>query len=227
VKILPLAWYNYFMPVSPRTNETWISELRSDGDAQSAALAELRIIIIKSLPYALSGYLSPDHPEFETLLDEIAQETLLRVLDRMDTFEGRSQFTTWVHKIAIRLAFSELRRRRWKDISLDASMDQEETAAMPEPIDPNAGPEILAERHDILQRLGQLLREELTDKQRLALQAIVMQGMPMEEAARKMGMQRNALYKLLHDARKRLKTRLEATGLTPESVLDVFEQNSG
>jgi RNA polymerase sigma-70 factor, ECF subfamily len=65
--------------------------------------------------------------------------------------------------------------------------------------------------------------EELTEKQRKALMAI-MEGFPLEEAAQRLGMNRNALYKLMHDARLRLKRRLEKEGLTPKEVLSVFEQ---
>ena len=214
-----------YMADLSRTNDIWLADLRAGGQVQALALADLREIILKGLPYALSGYLPAEHPEFESLMDEIAQETLLRVLDRLDSFEGRSQFTTWVHKIAIRLAFSELRRRRWKDVSLDASMENQDTPSMPEPVDMQANPEIQVERSDLMMRLNQLLQEELTDKQRMALQAVAMQGMPMEEVARKMGMQRNALYKLLHDARKRLKQQMEGMGLSPEAMMSTFEQD--
>jgi RNA polymerase sigma-70 factor (ECF subfamily) len=211
---------------SARTNQSWVTDLRGGGESQASALADLRANVLKGLPYALQGYLPPDHPELDALSDEIAQETLLRVLDRLDTFEGRSQFTTWVHKIAIRLAFSELRRRRWKDISLDAALDNEAAPAMPEPLDPGVNPETQVERKDLMAKINQALREELTEKQRLALHAVAMQGIPMEEVARKMGMQRNALYKLLHDARKRLKQRMERMGLTPDAMLATFEKDS-
>jgi RNA polymerase sigma-70 factor (ECF subfamily) len=209
-----------------RTNEAWRADLRSGGTIQDSALVDLRTVIVRGLPYALGSHLPASHPEFESLVDEVAQETLLRVLDRLDTFEGRSQFTTWVHKIAIRIAFSELRRRRWKDASLDASMENEAAPSMPGPADQSANPEIQAERSDLMMRLNQLLKEELTDKQRMALQAVAMQGIPLEEVARRMGMQRNALYKLLHDARKRLKQRMEAMGITPEAMLATFEQDA-
>lgn len=209
-----------------RINEIWLIDLRSGGQVQAAALADLREIILKGLPYALNGHLSSDHPDFESLLDEVAQDTLMRVLDRLDTFEGRSQFTTWVHKIAIRLAFSELRRRRWKDVSLDAVMENESAPTVPEPVDPQVTPETQVERNDLMERINQVLQEELTEKQRLALQAVAMHEIPMEEVARKMGMQRNALYKLLHDARKRLKQRMEEMGLTPESMMAAFESDA-
>jgi RNA polymerase sigma-70 factor (ECF subfamily) len=209
-----------------RTNKAWLADLRFGGTIQESALADLRAVIVSGLPHALGSHLPAGHPEFESLVDEVAQETLLRVLDRLDTFEGRSQFTTWVHKIAIRLAFSELRRRRWKDVSLDASMENEDAPGMPEPADLSANPEIQAERSDLMMRLNQLLKEELTDKQRMALQAVAVQGIPFDEVARRMGMQRNALYKLLHDARKRLKQRMEAVGMTPETMMATFEQDA-
>ena len=87
-----------------RTNEAWLADLGATGPAREAALEDLRVIIQKGLPYALSRWLSPDQPQFSSLVDEVTQETLLRVLDQLNTFEGRSQFTTWVHKIAVRIA---------------------------------------------------------------------------------------------------------------------------
>ena len=103
-----------------RTNEEWLADLRTAGEAKETALADLRAIILAGLPYALSNYLSPDNPQFQSLTEEVAQETLLRVMSHLDTFEGRSKFTTWVHKIAVRIALTELRRRRWRDFSLDS-----------------------------------------------------------------------------------------------------------
>ncbi len=207
-----------------RDNQQWINDLKSTGTTQSAAMEDLHHTILTSLPYALQGWLSRDHPEFEALTEEISQEALLRILDQIDTFEGRSQFTTWANKIAIRLALSELRRRRWRDISLDGfSGDGNELTDQGWMKDPEAGPELTAMRTDILSRLDRLIAEELTPKQRQALLAITLQGMPMSEVARRMGMQRNALYKLLHDARVRLKRRIQAEQLTVEEILEVFQ----
>jgi RNA polymerase sigma-70 factor (ECF subfamily) len=76
----------------------------------------------------------------------------------------------------------------------------------------------------MLAQVQRLIMEELTDKQRQAMTAISIQGMPIEEVARRMNTTRNALYKLLHDARLRLKHRMAQEGLTPEDVLSVFEQ---
>jgi RNA polymerase sigma-70 factor (ECF subfamily) len=208
-----------------RTNEEWIADLQSDGPARDAALEDLRVVITKGLPYALSRWVSPSEPQFEFLVEEVTQESLLRILDRLNTFEGRSQFTTWAHKIAIRIALSELRRKRWRDSSLDELVDNEEAPA-PESLleDSNAGPETAVERADMMTRVRRIIAEELTDRQREALLLLSVQDMPMEEAAKRLKTNRNALYKLLHDARLRLKRRLSLEGLSAQEVLIAFEQ---
>ena len=210
--------------MTTRTNDQWISDLSAEGEAREAALEDLHAIILRGLPFALSRWLSPSNPQFESLTEEVAQETLLRVLDQLHTFEGRSQFTTWVHKIAIRIALTELRRKRWQDSSLDEMVDDEETPVSPRILeDASATPEQTAERADMLERVLRVIDEELTERQRRALIMLGMQGMPMEEAARRLKTNRNALYKLLHDARLRLKQRLQTEGLSAQEVLTAFE----
>jgi RNA polymerase sigma-70 factor (ECF subfamily) len=207
-----------------RTNEAWISDLVTPGPAREAALEDLRVIIQKGLPYALSRWLSPDQPQFNSLVEEVTQETLLRVLDQLRTFEGRSQFTTWVHKIAVRIALTELRRKRWRDSSLDELTENEDLPPPPGLLaDSQASPETSAERADMLARVRRIIEEELTDRQRQALILLGVQDMPMEDAARKLKTNRNALYKLLHDARLRLKRRLSAEDISPNEVLTLFE----
>lgn len=209
-----------------RTNEEWIADLKSEGDQKEAALADLRAVIASGLPYALSKYLSPDNPQFQSLAEEVTQDTLLRVLDHLDTFEGRSRFTTWVHKIAVRIALTELRRRRWRDFSLDSLVEEnEEGVSFPSlMIDPSPNPDTLTQQSDMMMRVGRLINEELTEKQRQAMVATAIEGVPLEEVARRMDMNRNALYKLLHDARLRLKKRLANEGLTVDDVWAAFDR---
>ena len=210
--------------MSNRTNEEWLSGLSTEGEQKEAALIDLRAVIARGLPFALSRWLSPASSQFDSLVEEVTQETLLRVLDQMHTFEGRSQFTTWVHKIAIRIALTELRRKRWQDSSLDEMVDDEEKPISPAILEDNAAsPELIAERGDMIARVRRVIDEELTDRQRRALIMLGMQGMPMEEAARRLKTNRNALYKLLHDARLRLKQRLQNEGLDAQEVLAAFE----
>lgn len=210
--------------MSNRNNEQWLSDLSAEGEPKESALEDLRDIIARGLPFALSRWLSPASPQFESLAEEVTQETLLRVLDQMHTFEGRSQFTTWVHKIAIRIALTELRRKRWQDSSLDEMLDNEDIPVSPSILeDPHATPEQTAERSDMMERIRRVIDEELTERQRNALLMLGVQGMPMEEAAKRLNTNRNALYKLLHDARLRLKQRLQNEGLDAQEVLAAFE----
>ena len=210
--------------MSTRTNNQWLSDLGADGPAHEAALEDLRAIILRGLPFALSRWLPPSNPQFEALTEEVAQETLLRVLNQLHTFEGRSQFTTWVHKIAIRIALTELRRKRWQDSSLDEMVDNEESPVSPRILeDSRASPEQTAERTDMMERVRRVIDEELTERQRSALIMLGMQGMPMDETARRLNTNRNALYKLLHDARLRLKQRLQTEGLDAQEVLAAFK----
>lgn len=208
-----------------RTNQEWLEALRSQGPEQEAALADLREIVLKGLPYALSKYLSPSDPLFEALMEHTAQETLLRVLDRMETFEGRSKFTTWVHTIAVRIALTELRRKRWENVSLDNLLEDDDRLPPPGLMtDVSLGPEDITEGRDMVAKVQRIIAEELTEKQRQALIAISIKGMPIAEVARRMGSNRNAMYKLMHDARLRLKKRLAKEGLTPQEVLEIFDR---
>ena len=210
--------------MTTRTNEEWLQALRGDGEGRSKALEDLRLVIQRGLPYALSRWLSPDQPQFGALVEEVTQETLLRVLDQLNSFEGRSQFTTWVHKIAVRIALTELRRKRWRDSSLDELTENEDVPPPPGLLaDTQAGPEISAERLDMLSRVRRIIEEELTDRQRQALILLGVQDLPIEDAARKLKTNRNALYKLLHDARLRLRTRLAKEEIAPHEVLALFE----
>ena len=207
-----------------RTNESWISDLRAGGESQALALQDLRSTLLAGLPYALSGWLSPSDPGFEPLTEEVTQEALLKVLANLDTFEGRSQFTTWAHKIAVNIALSKLRRRRWTDVSLEALAGEDGGASRWLAADSSAGPDERAEQNDLLERINRIIREDLTEKQRRALVARLVYGMPADLLAEEMHMERNALYKLVFDAREHLKRRLQAEGLDPQEVLAAFER---
>ncbi len=179
--------------------------MRTGTDQQAQALDALRAILLRGLPYAIAGRLDPNSPASEALTDDVVQDTLMRVLEYLDTFEGRSQFTTWAHKIAGRAALTELRRVRWREVPLpEMEMNDEFDGPYRETPDDRASPEDQVAQSEMMNRVNRIIMEELTEKQRKALMAI-MNGFPLEEIARRMGTNRNALYKLLHDARLRLK----------------------
>ncbi len=201
-----------------RTNQEWLADLR--GSKQDEALADLRLILLKSLGFALASYGNVRDDD----LEDFVQDALLRILAALDTFRGESRFTTWAQKIAVRVALTELRRKRWHDTSLDEMMTGDlGSEIVPRFMaDPTAGPEKQAMQMALLKQLELVIAEELTERQRRALIAVYVHGMPLEETARRMGTNRNALYKLLHDARRRLKDRMLARGISAQEMIAFF-----
>lgn len=104
---------------STRDNDTWLNDLRAEGPVKEAALQDLHKILLRVLPAALSRWLPKSSSHFETFIEDTAQETILRVMDKLDSFEGRSKFTTWVYKIGVNIGLGQLRLRKWKEVSLD------------------------------------------------------------------------------------------------------------
>jgi RNA polymerase sigma-70 factor (ECF subfamily) len=205
--------------VTQRSNEEWLADLQGPG--REAALADLRALLQRGLTYALSGRPGVD----EGTIEDFCQDTLIKILDNLHTFRGESRFTTWAQKIAVNTAFTELRRRRWQNVSLNGIVEERDGDWSPHFLTDRAfGPEQRATQQILLTTVQRLINQELTKKQRQALTAAVLQQVPLDEIARRMDTNRNALYKLLHDARKRLKERMLEEGLSPDDVLAAFEK---
>jgi len=201
---------------SPRTNDQWIHDLRSDVPAQTRALEELRGYLLRALPGAMKRFgAMPEH-----LLDDIVQDALIRVLEHLDDFQGRSRFTTWVTTIAVRAAMTELRRRRWKDVSLEEFTADGEWILTSD-VEMDADPERRAAQSRIVRAMQEILENQLSERQRTAIIA-EFSGMPQEEIGRRLGITRNAVYKLGHDARKKLKRELEASGFDADEIRAAF-----
>jgi len=204
-----------------RSNEEWLEDLR--GPEQNEALVDLRATLNRGLRFAFINRV-PNN-QLDDLVEDFVQDALLKILDNLDTFRGESRFTTWAQKIAVRVALTELRRQRWKDISIEDLLPEDASGDFTPAIltDPGVSPEEETLRASMMETVQRLIMEELTDRQREAMLAVMVGGMPLEEVARRMGTNRNALYKLMHDARQRMQKRLEAEGLSPQEVLAAFE----
>lgn len=201
-----------------RSNEQWTEELRSQGAARDIAIRDLRNILVGGLRRALAGWRRGVGREFHELAEDFAQEALVKILSSLDSFRGLSRFTTWAHKVAIRIALTELRRRRWQDVSLDAAMEKAEVPALMEGDQPDA--DVGLQQTTLLAAIRTAMMRELTERQRMAVAAVALAGLPMEEAARRMGTNRNALYRLMHDARRKLKSALESQGIAVEEIME-------
>jgi RNA polymerase sigma-70 factor (ECF subfamily) len=193
-----------------RDSQTWLDDL---AERNEPALAALRDVLLRNLRRGLSGRPRAD----DSFLEDCVQESLLRILGKLDQFHGRSQFVTWATAIAIRVALGQLRRSRWKDVSLADLVHGTDLPGHDVTADDEA-PDAQMQRRDLLEALMASIDRDLTDRQRTALLA-ELKGMPQDEIARQLGSSRNALYKLTHDARKKLKERLEAAGFTSEDLV--------
>ena len=201
--------------MTERTNEDWLRALGGTGAADEAAVAELREVLRRGLRRALTGRAAAD----DGFIEDMTQEGVLKVLGGLTTFRGDSRFTNWAITVAVRVAFTELRRARWKDVSLDRLV---EDAPARLPTAPPADAPSQAERQAILATMHRVLETGLTDRQRQALVA-ELRGMPQGEIAAQMGLTRNALYKLTHDARQKLKRGLEAAEIDGDEVRKTFD----
>ena len=215
--------------MTDRTNEEWIEALQDRGDSsQSDALKELRQRLQRSVYF----YLSQDRSdlrglaaqELAQMAEDLAQDATLRVMDNLRRFRGESRFTTWATKIAIRLAISDLRRSRYRDFSLDELTADGDLLPVSTRLAASASPtpEKVAERDDVLEKIELALKEALTERQYQALVAVALKGVPMDVLAQRMGTNRNALYKLIHDARRKLKAHLEAQGISTAYMMNLF-----
>lgn len=177
-----------------RSDETWVQELQaSDGPPHRAALAELRDYLRATLARGFGHQLSAED------LEDVTQDSLLRIHRKVGGFAAQSRFTTWAAAIAVNGALSELRRKRYRHVSLEDAAAQAAAVLAEEPDSPEPDEEILR----------RAIAEALTDRQREALLA-KLAGVPLMEVARRLGASQGAIYKLLHDARQRIKQYMEA-----------------
>ncbi|MEP7288427.1 MAG: sigma-70 family RNA polymerase sigma factor [Chloroflexota bacterium] len=213
-----------------RSNEQWVEDLTADPVQRDPAIEDLRERLQRGIYYYLSRERSDltdlASEEIVQMAEDFAQDATLRVMSNLDSFRGDSRFITWATKIAVRVAISEMRRARYKDFSLDALTENGDLKAETSTAitsTPTERPESAMEKQDVLQKIRQAFADALTSRQRAALEAVVIEGVPMDVVADRMGTNRNALYKLIHDARRKLRTYLEDQGLSPDYIMDLFE----
>lgn len=199
-----------------RDNETWVEHLGEGNSNQENALLDLRLLLLRNLSRALTKSYNVN----ESFIEDAIQDSLILILKRLSQFEGRSQFLTWATSISIRVAMSKLRRMQWKDVPLE---DEMLDAINPHEMfnENHSEPELDWEKKSLLNKMYNLIQNDLTKKQRIALLA-ELKGMPQDEIARRLGSNRNAVYKLTHDARKRLKQSLEIAGYEIADVYAAF-----
>lgn len=213
-------------------NETWLTGLRGGPAEREEALTALRDYLLRAVYVYLlrrRGDLAHlDADEVAQLAEDCTQEALMIVLREIDRFRGDSRLTTWAYRIVINLAMGKLRRLHWRDVSLEAASESEDgTPRAWTPEDPAPPLERVAEQAQTLATLKQIIDQDLTQRQRRVLVDIVLRDLPSEQVAERLATNRNNIYKILHDARRKLNRRLEELDLSPAYVLDLFSGGAG
>ena len=202
--------------VSPTpAEETWAADLTGDGQAGQLALRRLHDVLLRAsrhqvwrlrdlLPGAGAG-------ELEDLAQQAADDALIAVLRQLASFEGRSRFTTWAYKFGVYHAGVAVRRQAWRNREVPLP----DTLPL---VDPSPTPADLNEAAHLARAVRAAIESALTPHQRRVALALLVEEVPIDVLADRLGTTRNALYKTLHDARRRLRTALTAQGhLDPSS----------
>jgi RNA polymerase sigma-70 factor (ECF subfamily) len=190
----------------------WVTALSGSGQRREEAVARLHALLLRAarfevdrrratLPHLRGG-------DFDDLAMQSADDALVAILSKLDTYRGDSKFTTWAYKFALLEAAVKLRRRAWqgREVPLEPEVWPLFEAG-------ETSPESGAERGELFDLLQRAISDELTPHQREVLVATTLNGVPIDVLAERFNTTRGALYKTLHDARQKLRALLAAQGM--------------
>jgi RNA polymerase sigma-70 factor (ECF subfamily) len=191
----------------PLAERDWLRSLRATGAERDDAVARLHALLLRAARFEVARR-RPTLPhlrgnELDDIALEAADDALMSVLARLDDFRGESRFTTWVYKFALLEAAVKLRRRAWQGREV--------------PLEPETWslfgsdalePDEQAEQTELLRAVQTGINEVLTPHQRRVLVALALNGVPIDVLAERLSTTRGALYKTLHDARRKLREHL-------------------
>jgi RNA polymerase sigma-70 factor (ECF subfamily) len=201
-------------PAGDRESELWLKRLRANGPERDAALADLHALLLRAARFEVrrrhAGSTHLRGGDQDDLAQQSADDALVAVLGKLDSFRGDSRFTTWAYKFALYEAAAKVRKQAWqgREIPLgDATWpliadDRRRTL------------EQGAESAELFAVLRAAIENELTPHQREVLIAIALNDVPIDVLAGRLNTTRGALYKTVHDSRQKLRAVLVANGLS-------------
>jgi RNA polymerase sigma-70 factor (ECF subfamily) len=199
------------------TRDDLLAGLRSVGHRHEAATRELHALLLRAARYEIgrrAAALAHVHGEDpEDLALQAADDAFVAVMAKLDQFRGESRFTTWVYKFALYEAAVRVRRRAWQHREVIIEPESWLTVG-----DHRGGPDAQLDQSELLGAIRTLIDSKLTERQREVLIALTVQGIPIDVLAERLGSTRGALYKTLHDARRKLRTELAAAGHELEAI---------
>lgn len=189
--------------------EDWVAALSTPGPAQDDAMRRLHALMVRAAAHQVwrlrAALPDPSPDAVDDLANLAADDAMTALLAKLHTFEGRSRFSTWAFKFAILQAGVEVRRIQWQHREVELrDLDVEAPA--------HDGPDHAAEARDLAAAVSRAMREVLTPHQRRVAIALLVDGVPIDVLADRLGTTRGALYKTVHDVRVRLRSELVASG---------------
>lgn len=189
----------------------WWSALRGEGREREEATARLHELLLRAARFEVNRrkgslpHLRGD--DFDDLAQQAASDALMAILRKLDDFRGESRFETWAYKFALLEAAVKLRRRAWQGRELPVEPENWASFA-----DAGSSPADDAEQRELLDQVSRTMESDLSERQREVLLAVAVNGVPIDVLAERMDTTRGALYKTIHDARKKLRAGLERAG---------------
>jgi RNA polymerase sigma-70 factor, ECF subfamily len=190
-------------------SRAWLSALRGQGADRERAVADLHGLLVRAARFELSrrqaalSYVRGD--ELDDIAMQAANDALMAVLAKLDDFRGESRFTTWAYKFALLEAGVKLRRRAWQGREVLLEPDSWDRFA-----DGAKSVHGEVEQAELLEALRDAIEGTLTPHQREVFSALALNEVPADVLAERLGTTRGALYKTLHDARRKLRRELAA-----------------
>lgn len=215
----PLPTLTPAPPSLDAESREWLQSLRARDSTGQDAIARLHALLLRAARFEVARR-RPTLPhlrgdELEDIAAEAADDALMSVLRRLDDFRGASRFTTWAYKFALLEAAVKLRKRAWQ--GREVPLEPEAWGVFSSP---GLEPDAEAEQSELLETLQRAIAEVLTPHQRRVLVALALNGVPIDILAERLNTNRGALYKTLHDARRKLRTHLQERGLALDTWLE-------
>jgi RNA polymerase sigma-70 factor (ECF subfamily) len=194
-------------------SSAWLAALDGDGAERDEAVARLHDLLLRAARFELvrrrSALAQVRGEELGDLAMQAAHDALMAVLAKRDEYRGESRFTTWAYKFALLEASVKVRRRAWRDREVPL-----EPGAWEQLTDQALAPEAAVEGKELIDALRESIAGRLTEHQRNVLVALAIDGVPVDVLAERLGTTRGALYKTLHDARRKLRADLAGRGFS-------------
>jgi len=187
----------------------WLRALAGDGrDAAYERLHALLLRVARSELRRRAPSAGIDGPELDDLAHQAAADALVAIAGKLPEFRGESRFTTWAYRFVIFEVSTKLGRHFWR--APHAALDTEDWSRLPDRF--GLDPAREREWRELVTALGRAVDEVLTQRQRRVFVAVVFNGVPADALMHELGTTRNAIYKILYDARRKLRAQLVAGG---------------